>query len=97
MAAEFFSQFNTLFTQLLPNKFHNNGKFYIDPNKIKMENFLFIRDYHHLGLSHQNRAQKTILGMNIAFLQMYRWEINKNKIFNTENWDFTYGWKKKNH
>jgi len=95
MAAEIFSQFNTLFTQLLPNKFHNNGKFYIDPNKIKVENFILIRDYNHLGLSTQNRAKETILGMNIAFLT--GGEIDKNKIFNTERWDFSYGWEKKNH
>lgn len=66
MAAEFFSQFNTLFTQLLPNKFHNNGKVYINPNKIKVKNFLFVRDYNHLGLNNQNRAKDTVLGMNIA-------------------------------
>ena len=95
MAAEIFSQFNTLFTQLLPNKFHNNGKFYIDPNKIKVENFILIRDYNHLGLSTQNKAKETILGMNIAFLT--GGEIDKNKIFNTERWDFSYGWEKKNH
>jgi len=95
MAAEFFSQCNTLFTQLLPNKFHNNEKFYIDPNKIKVENFILIRDYNHLGLSTQNRAKETILGMNIAFLT--GGEIDKNKIFNTERWDFSYGWEKKNH
>jgi len=29
MTKEFFSQFNTLFTQLLSNKFHNIGKQFI--------------------------------------------------------------------
>ena len=51
MAAEIFSQFNTLFTQLLPNKFHNNEKLYIGPNKSKMEIFLFVCDYRRLRLS----------------------------------------------
>lgn len=98
MAAEIFSQFNTLFTQLLPNKFHNNGKVYINPNKIKVKNFLFVRDYNHLGLNNQNRAKDTVLGMKIAyFTGGTGGKIDKNKIFNTERWDFTYGWEKKNH
>ena len=37
MTAETFSQFNTLFTQLLLNKFTTSGKIIIDPNKNRME------------------------------------------------------------
>jgi hypothetical protein len=32
-----------------------------------VKNFLFVRDYNHLGLSNQNRVKDTVLGMNIAY------------------------------